>query len=300
MKKSFNFIILFFSFHSIFANDLLAISANELLDATGTKVKLLDHPSRIVTLVPSLAELTADILGDDIEKIVGVSEYTNYPPALKTRISIGPYYRFNIEKVVSLKPDLVLATTDGNPKDQVLHLRELGIPVLVVKTGRLREIEDSILIVARALGKTTRGDQMLAQFRQGIDRIRERAKKREKKKTLVQVGGNPLVVVGGKSFLNEAIEIIGATNLYQDAKQGYPKPGVEDVVKRNPEIILVLAMDENLVPFWRMAGDWQQFKLIEAVKKKRVYVMRGDAILRPTLRLLEGLSILEKTIYGQK
>src|SRR4051812_6042349 len=94
--------------------------AREVLDATRTRVTLVDHPARVVALAPSLAELAADLSGNQLEKIVGVSDYTDYPPRLEKTPSVGPYSRFNLEKVVALKPDLVLATLDGNPRDQVL------------------------------------------------------------------------------------------------------------------------------------------------------------------------------------
>src|SRR5262245_40620061 len=97
-------------------------SAREITDATQTKVVLVDRPNRIVTLSPSLGELAADLLGDNLDRLVGVSEFTDYPPALKKVNSVGPYHQFNLERVLALKPDLVLATLDGNPRDRVLHL----------------------------------------------------------------------------------------------------------------------------------------------------------------------------------
>src|SRR6478672_2161638 len=110
-----------------------------------------EKPRRIVTLAPSLAELAADLAGEKIERIVGVSEYTDFPPALKKVESIGPYHKFNLEKVVSLKPDLVLATSDGNSRDQVLHLRELGVPVVVVETQSLAQVVSSIRLIGQAM-----------------------------------------------------------------------------------------------------------------------------------------------------
>lgn len=277
----------------------IAVQARELVDGTRTKVALADQPKRIVTLAPSLGELAADLLGDDLSKIIGVSEYTDYPPVLKKVSSVGPYNQVNLEKVVSLKPDLVLATLDGNSKEQVLHLRELGVPVVVVSTETLDQVADSIRLVAQALGLPERGTQMATQFKTGLDHIRERAKSHPKKKVLLQLSESPLIVVGGRAFLHDALRTLGATNVYEDAKAHYPRPSIEDAVHRNPDVVVVLALGGSIKPFQMMAAKWTQFKGVQAVKSKNIYVLQGDSVLRPTLRLLEGLSLLEKTIYGK-
>ncbi|MFL5815792.1 MAG: helical backbone metal receptor, partial [Bdellovibrionia bacterium] len=138
--------------------------ARDLTDALGTQVKVVDHPVRVVTLAPSLGELASDLLGESIERIVGVSDYTDYPPALTKVKNVGSYARFNLEAVVALKPDLVLATSDGNSRDQIDHLRELHLPVLVVKTSSFSEIDQSIEILAKALDEQKTGDALRKQL----------------------------------------------------------------------------------------------------------------------------------------
>ncbi|HLD99398.1 MAG TPA: cobalamin-binding protein [Bdellovibrionota bacterium] len=256
-------------------------------------------PRRIVTLMPSLGELAADLLQTDLNRIVGISEYTDYPPGLKKAASIGRYDRFNIESVVALKPDLVLASQDGNPKDPVLHLRELGLNVLVVRTETFDEIKESMRLTGTALGFASRGAQMASQFEQGLSRIRDRAAKRTgRPRVLLQIGDEPLVVAGGKSFLNESLTTIGALNVYSDSGTRYPKPSVEDVIQRKPEIILILALGrQSGKSFEAAVRRWKDFQSIPAVRNGKVFVIEADALLRPTLRLLEGLSILEKKVF---
>jgi iron complex transport system substrate-binding protein len=280
----------------------LAAHAREVTDVTNAKVRLADHPERIVTLAPSLGELAADLSGSHLEKIVGVSEYTDYPPVLSKVASIGSYARFNLERVVALKPDLVLATLDGNPKDQVLHLRELGIPVVVVATSTLDDVSRSMRLVAQAMGVSEQGEQMAARFAAGLRNIRDRAAHREgpKPRVVLQLGDDPLVVAGHGSFLQEALETVGAQNLYGDGATHYPRPALEDVVHRSPDVIIVLALGHDLTSFDAMAARWAQFSSLKAVKSRQVRVLQGDAILRPTLRLLEGLSLLEKAVYGKR
>lgn len=276
--------------------------ARELTDITGTRVRLADRPARIVTLAPSLGELAADLVGENLERIVGVTDFTDFPPALKKVRSVGNYAKFNLESVVSLKPDLVLATHDGNSKDQVAHLRELGVPVLVVGTETFSEIEASMKLVAEAIGVPAEGERMVSQFKLGLSRIRERARTRAgaRPSVLMQIGGDPLIVVGRKTFLNEALEAVGARNVYGDNDQRYPRPSVEDAVSRNPDHVLVMALGEDMRSFQTMAASWAQFSSMKAVREKKVRILKADALLRPTLRLLEGLSLLEREIHGER
>jgi len=272
--------------------------AREVVDATGARVQLVDRPVRIITLAPSLGELAADLIGTEIDRIVAVSEYTDYPPNLRRLPTVGPYVRFNLEKVVSMKPDLVLATLDGNSRDQVLHLRELKIPVVVVGTESIEQVLVSVELVANAVGAPALGASMREQLKTGIERIRARGKNRPKPRVLLQIGEDPVIVVGRKSFLHESLEAVGAINIYGDSKDHYPRPALEDVIHRDPDQIIVLALGKDLRPFHEMAKRWGQYPQMRAVKNRKVSVLQGDAVLRPSLRLLEGLSLLEKAIHG--
>lgn len=270
-----------------------------VLDATGKKTELVEKPQRIVTLAPSLGELAAEFVGSDLKRIVGVSEYTDYPPALKQVVSIGSYVKVNIEKVVALKPDLVLATLDGNSKDQVLQLRELGLPVIVIQTENFHHIQTSMKHVALAIGVPEKGTKMAFKFQNELSRLREKAKQHSSLRVMLQMGENPIIVAGGKSFLQDAMEVIGAKNAYTDLSTAYPRPSVEDVLKRNPDAIVVLAFGQDLKPFQRMALRWQEFKDLTAVQTHRIQVVQSDALLRPTLRMVEGLNQLGQVLYGK-
>ena len=277
-----------------------SVYAREVVDMMGTKVSLSQKPMRIVTLVPSLGELAADILGsEEMGRIVGVSEYTDYPPALGRVKRVGNYTQLSLEGIVSLQPDLVLATHDGNAKDQINHLRELKIPVIVVNTETFEDIEKSVRLVASALGVEKEGDRMALQLHSGISHIRELSAKLTKVRVILQLGGDPLVVVGKRTFLHEALEAVGGMNVYADSQASYPRPAIEDAVARNAEVIVVLVLGTDIAPFRKMAADWNQFPSMSAAKNKRVKLLRADQLLRPTMRLLEGLELLKKAIHQE-
>lgn len=271
----------------------------EIVDSTGAKIKVPTHAERVVTLAPSLSELVVELSSSPsvaLKRLVGVSEFSDFPPEVKKVRQVGPYYRVHLEAVLGLRPDLVLATSDGNSQEQVSRLREAGVPVVVVATQSLKGIEESISLVAQALGERPRGEVMLTKLRSGLADIRKRNQSRTHPKVLLQVGDEPLVVAGGKSFLHEALETVGAVNVYADAQQAYPKPSLEDALRRNADTILVLAMTDDLNPYQKFARKWEAFPSVSAVKNHRIKVIQGDRILRPTLRLLDGLKELEKAI----
>lgn len=287
----------------ITANSWAAGRTIELIDATKTKVTLVDGPRRIVTLAPSLAEVAADILGSDVDRIVGVSDRTDEPPILAQRPSVGSFVRFSIEKVISLKPDLVLAITDGNPKDSVERLRELKVPVVVVSCGTVAEIKESFVLIGQALGREKVGIKLSDQLQKGIDAIRAKGSGGMRSagkgpRIALQVGYDPLVVAAQRTFLHEALEIVGAQNAFGDLKLTYPKPSLEEFIKRDPDQIIVLAMDQDLTPYEKAAKRWEEFKQLSAVRKHRISVVRADALVRPSMRLLEGLSLLQKAVSG--
>jgi len=273
------------------------VSARELRDALGTSVRLSDQPSRIVTLAPSLGELVADLLEDDLTKIVGVSEYTDYPPALASVTSIGSYTNFSIEKVISLHPDLVFATTDGNSEAQIDRLRALGVPVVVIKGENFSDFQASIVTLGLALGLEKRGLEMVEQFKRGIENFSVRARLRKPKRVLMQLGDDPMITVGNKSFLNQAITTVGAQNIFGDLDARYPKPSIETVVQRDPDVIVVVELGKDVKVFQRMVEKWQHLPSLKAVKTKQVRLLKADALIRPSLRMLEGLSLLERAIY---
>ena len=273
--------------------------ATDLTDVTGTLVHVQSRPIRIVTLAPSLAELVFELSGTG-DRLVGVSEYTDFPSELKKVKTIGPYSHINLETVFALKPDLVLATLDGNSKDQIGHLRELGVPVIVVGTETFIQIENSITLISTALGEGKAGLALIEKLRSGLRKIQDevRARKTPARRVLIQLGDDPVIVVGHGSFLHEAIGLVGGTNIYGDALSHYPRPSVEDVVQKNPDVILILALSGDLSSFEKMVQKWEHFPQLKAVQGKSIRILHADSLLRPTGRLLDGLRLLMKAIDG--
>jgi iron complex transport system substrate-binding protein len=282
----------------VFSGSVMAATTEyRVVDATGTEVLFAKPPKRIIPLQPSLAEL-ADRIGASLEEIVGVSAYTDFPPLLKVKPSIGPYSKPNLEAIVALKPDLVLAGRDGTPKDTVSRLRKLGIPVVTVATETIAGLRESYPIVGAALGKTAEAERALADFDHEIDALRTRAKMRPKLRVMLQVGEDPLVIAGGKTFLNEGLEILGCRNAYPDPNHTYPRVSVEDVLKTDPEAIILIAMGADVASFERAEKRWKSYPKLAATKWNRVILLHSDSLVRPGPRFPAGLVQLERTLFA--
>jgi iron complex transport system substrate-binding protein len=256
--------------------------------------------SRVVTLIPSLGEIAAEILGGE-ERIAGVVEYTDFPATLSKKPTVGTYAKPNLEKIISLKPDLVLASRDGTPPALIVRLERLKIPVLTVGTDSIEKLRESCLMIGEAVG-TDEGAKLAARIDREIEAVKARAERRKKNsrahpKVLLQVGDEPLVVVGGTGFLDEALAILGVTNAYADSKQPFPRVSVEDALKRDPEVILLIALGNDLKPFERAKKRWESYPKLAATRGGRIRILRSDSLVRPGPRFAQGLRELEAALF---
>lgn len=262
--------------------------AREMTDAIGIRVSVPERPRRIVVLMPSLGELVTDLL-DDLSPLVGVSDFSTYPPALRKIPSIGPYHHFQVEKVVALRPDLVFASVNGNSEDQIRQLREIGIPVLTTRTDSLRQVFDTIRLVGQALGLAERGHHIATGLQKDLDQIRNSVPQGKKPRVVLQVGSAPLVVVGGGTLLNELLELVGAENPYSPSRLSYPRPSLEDVIQRKPDRLIVLALNDSIADTRRATEVWRPYLT-------RVTSLNSEELLRPTRRLAAGVKALLKKV----
>src|SRR5690606_19317501 len=143
-------------------------SGVSMVDASGFRVTVHQPPKRVITLAPSLSEMAAQLLRPEEARLVGVSDFSDTPRWVGQIDRVGPYHRVNLEKILSLAPDLVLATTDGNSKFDVEQLREWGVRVLVVRTENLSQVKESFEWISKALFRETQGVALSERFNQEL------------------------------------------------------------------------------------------------------------------------------------
>ena len=255
-----------------------------------------DEATRYVTLSPVIAEWVSEILGqNEIEKkLVGVSEYSQYPKFLEKIKTIGPYPQIQVEAVLKLKPTLVLASSEYNRADQIEALKKLKLKVEVLPKETFSEMEAWILKLGQAISEPEKAKLAAKKWKQGIQYLETKLSMNTPrlKRVMIQVQDSPLIVVGGDSFLNEAFEKIGFQNIFKDMKQAYPKVSRESVLKENPEAIFILDLMVHEDEFAKTKVKWENYKKLKAVEDQQIKTIPGDDFARCSLRLLRGLQKL--------
>ncbi len=262
-----------------------------LLALAGVRNLEAGEPTRIVALAPSVAEIAADLLGKEgFHRIIGVSNEANRPEALKDRTRVGPFYRVNLEAVVGLKPDLVLATQDGNLPEQIERLRSVGVRVWVAGTPRVDSLPDTYRSLGRELGLAGLAEKKAAAFEQELRDLRQESQKRRAKapRVVLQIGWNPVVVVGGQGFLAEVLSIAGGNSVFSDVPQAYPRPSREAVLARKPDLILQVSMDQGRDQS-QGGSEWGKIPTLR---------VDADDLLRPGPGLVRAIRQLQEGLNG--
>jgi iron complex transport system substrate-binding protein len=252
---------------------MLVVSASA--DSSNTIKKQTDNPKRIVSLSPAITEALY-VLGLE-DAIVGVTTYCQKPPQAQRKEKIGTLMEPDMEKIVSLKPDLVLAMTLTSPKE-IQKLKNLGLNVVTFQIPQdFNLLCDFFLQLGRVVGKEKNSEQLIKEAQDRVSGIARKVASLPKPNVLIQIGSNPLFVATKKYFLNDYIRFAGGTNIFQDG--GLGSVSMEEVIKKNPDIIIIATMG--------ISGEnerraWKRFTTIEAVKKNRVYIVDPDRLCSPT------------------
>jgi len=266
---------------------LLASAEISVTDDTGAAVTLKQQARRIVTLAPHLAEtLFAAGAGD---RLVGTVEYSDYPEAAKKVPRVGGYSRVDLEAVVALKPDLIIAWYSGNAPANIEKLRGFGFPVYVSQPDRIEDVAREIERIGRLAGTSQAADAAAENFRARLDGLRREYEKKARVRTFYQIWKQPLSTVGGRQIISSVIRLCGGENVFGDLQALAPVVSVEAVVSTDPEAIVASGMGEAR-PEW--LDDWKRWPAITAVARNNLFFVPPELIQRHTPRLLDGAEVL--------
>lgn len=234
-------------------------------------------PQRIISLGPVITE-ELYILGVE-DKLIANTVYCENPPEAKKKEKIGTVIEINLEKIVSLNPDLVIATPLGNPK-QIEKIEKLGIKVISFPSPEtFKQICEQFIELGKIVGKQKEAEDIVFQAKTAVDSIIKQTPlpKKHIPKVFMEVGTNPLCSVPENSFIHNLIEISGGINIASDSKNGlYSR---EKVLQNNPDIIIIVTMG--------MTGEeekevWRKYKTINAVKNDKIHILDSYVICSPT------------------
>ena len=250
-----------------------------LLLAFGTPALAVE---RVVSLAPSLSEIVVELGATDL--LAGVLDGGERPAALANVPSVGRYGQLDMERLLSLKPDLILLWPGSVGPAQREQLRHLNIPVYVAEPHSLEQLTTQVQAIAEQLGRADAGRQLAAQLRQRLAQLRQRYQRAEPLRVFYEVWNQPLYTVGGGQIISDALSVCGARNVFDDLKLPAPQVSIESVLQRNPEMILV--------------GDQAQKEAWNAwpTMAARVRLVPDKGLERPSGQMLEALARLCQVI----
>jgi iron complex transport system substrate-binding protein len=270
----------------------------------GVSVTLTAKPRRVVSAAPSNTEILFALgLGD---RVVGATEFCDYPEAAKAIPRVGGFMpkSFSAERIAGLRPDLVLTT--GRVQDPLSEsLRKLGLTVLSLDADTLEGVLKNVTTLGTAVGEAAAARELVTKLeaRAAAVKARTDAIPVDKRPTvLLLVSEQPLLTAGPKSFPGRLVELAGGRNLFADATQDYPRVGEEEVLRRDPDALLLWSAMAGETPAARLAAlraraGWSQLK---AVRAGRVLAVNEDWIARPGPRLFDALESLATQLHPTK
>jgi iron complex transport system substrate-binding protein len=252
---------------------------------------------RIVSLAPSCTEILAGLKVQS--KIVGITEHTDYPSEVLNLPVVGSYVNLNLEAIVSLKPDLVVATDDGNPLEIVKRIQEFSIPVFVLKLRTYEGIQQSILALGKFLNAEANAREQVDLMARVADCIRTKTYSAKKPSVLFVYESYPIVTAGAGTFTDQLIEMAGGKSITHDVKISYPRLTIENIIAKDPDIIIESSMDPNAEEEVKLSW-WKQWGVLTAVRQNRVFLLDSTNLDRPSQRIVRGFLQLARTLHPQQ
>ena len=249
---------------------------------------LAERPMRIISLAPNVTEILYDLgLG---EQVIAVSSYCNYPPAVKKKPKIGGMSNPSLEAIVAMKPDMVVLTDDGNPREIEQRLRKLGIRVHIFRAKRLDDLPREIRTLGAVLDvpnladwRAERSEKVVRSYAKKV----QAAPDRTGRKILFVVQPDPLMVAGPGTAIDDVLKLLGLQNIVVNAQTEYPRYSLEEVIRQAPDVIFIgMGYGDMKAQSRRLL---KRLNHLEAVRKGRVYYI-GDPLFRMGPRITNGIS----------
>ena len=260
-------------------------------------------PGRIISLVPAVTEMLYEIGAGG--KLVAVSSYDTYPPAVKQLPSVGALLDPNVERILSLKPDLVVVY--GSQTDLKTQLARAGIGVFDYRHAGLADVTTTIRSLGARTGDGVKANELAERIERGLSEIRARVQGRPRPRTLLVFGRERLALrglyaSGGIGFLADMLDVAGGTNVFADAKLQAVQASTEQILARRPDVILETRAANSAFPTGDRDAElkvWKALGAVPAVRNGRVLFLFDDRIVIPGPRVVEGTRVMARALHPE-
>lgn len=254
-------------------------------DDTGRTVTLAAPARRIVSLAPHTTEML--FAAGAGAYIVGVSQFSDHPPQARAIPSVGSGVSLDLERILQMKPDLIVGWNNGQAAAQLDRLQSLGMAVFRSEPYDFAAIASSFERLARLSATETAGRAAAAQFRERLGQLQDTYRQRRRLGVFYQIWRTPLMTLGGPHLVSSALRTCGADNVFGDLKQLAPTVSIEAVLKADPDVIVASSGEQDDV----LAG-WKRFPRMKAVSSGNLLLIDGELLNRSGPRILDGVEML--------
>ncbi len=258
-------------------------------DDAGLEVNFDSHPQRIISLGPNITETFYELGADSL--LAGVTEFCDYPPQAKTKTNTGSYLSPDYEIISSLNPDLIIINVESSNNPTYQSLKNMGFKLFLSHAKDLNGIYKMIGDIGKITGLNQRADQLIKKISSELPDVSYSDV--NSVSALILIAVNPLMTTNDKTFINEISELSGFKNIYAGESQDYPVINYEDVVKRNPDVIIFPADTLNTAKNSEFEKEiTEKMHNSGAVKTGNIIFIDDDIMFRPGPRITEAVKTL--------
>jgi len=273
----------------------LPAAAYTTRDMLGRDVTLAAPPRRIVSLVPSVTEILYALNAESL--LVGVTDFCDFPPEARSRPKVGGMVSPSLEAIVALRPDLVIATSEGTREDTFTQLSRVGVPVYLVAAHHVADATSLVRRLGELTSREGNAEPLVARLEQRIDGVRKAVQPYGRPRVLYVLWPEPLIVPGREAIVTELIQLAGGQSLTADDPDAWPRYSLEAAVAKSPDVILLANHGAGTGAV--AVEKWQRLSSLPAVKTGRLVSVNGDLLHRYGPRFVDGLEHLARAIHPE-
>jgi iron complex transport system substrate-binding protein len=268
----------------------LALSAQcaavTVKDDAGNSVTLARPAQRVIAMAPHITELLFAAGGGD--RVVGAMNYSDYPEAAKRVPLVGSDAQIDLERVVALRPDLLVVWQTGNTERQLSQLKSLNIPIFYSEPKKLDEVATSLTRLGQLMGTEAAAQAAAGDYRRKLARLTASYAQRPPVRVFYQIWEKPLFTLNGEHVVSDALRVCGGRNVFAGLKVTAPSVGTEAVLQENPEAIIGGEQHDGQSGI----NIWKPYKGMLAVQRGNLFMLDSELLVRATPRIADGIAML--------
>jgi iron complex transport system substrate-binding protein len=263
-------------------------------DGIGRQVRLPRHPRRIISLAPSVTEVVYMVGGAD--RLIGVTSFCDWPPEARNKMNIGDLLNPNYELILASKPDLLIASTAGNDRAAVMKLSGLGLPVYVTAPRSVEKIYETVEAIGQITDCSDQANRMVEEMKRRLGMVKSRLAGLRPVRAFFITWFDPLLAPGKNTFETDVLRQADVLSITSEIDEFYPRYSLEQILAKNPDVILTVEHKGNPLPDLRRLPGWER---LEAVRLGRIYIL-PEVLQHPSPRFVEAVEYLARKLHPER